>query len=327
MRSPVDQRFVGGERTVIAIGRLDLSLSPRVNGVDPRHVAVLAQLDPAALPPVVVQRGTLRVVDGAHRVHAARLRAETCVAVEIVEGDDEELFVQAVCRNAEHGLPLSLEDRRSACRRILRTHPDWSNRRIAGLVGLSPNTVGSARRLRCDEEAEPTARLGRDGRVYRTGGGRAVERVRTALAANPSASVREVAATAGISVGRAHSLRRELLAARGGTGPVAPASTGADAGASGPGAEAIVALVGALAADPSLRHTEQGRALLQLVVPQALEPVRWRSLLEAVPSHRAEDVIELSQGLARTWSLFAEELRRRFRPDGLAGVHPARPRT
>ncbi|GAA1939723.1 ParB/RepB/Spo0J family partition protein [Kitasatospora viridis] len=296
----------------VPVSLLDLTGSPRLNGIDHRHVELLREADPHALPPVLVHRPTMRVVDGVHRVHAALLRGDPMIDAIFVEGDDDELFVRSVRENIGHGLPLSLADRQAAALRMLAVRPDWSDRMIARNVGLSPRTVGALRRRHDDAPAAPGHRVGLDGRVYRLDTGHAREAVRQALARNPSASVREIARSAGISVGHAHTLRRELLGG-GDTGtPVAAPPRSAAAPLARPVGQGIpVALVRTLAADPSIKLTDRGRDLLRLLATQALGPGDWSDLLAAVPSHRAEAVITLADGLATAWRQFADELRER----------------
>jgi len=325
--------------TSLPIGRLDLSGSPRLGGIEKRHVSALAQLAPSALPPVLVHQRTLRVIDGVHRVHAAIVRGDATIAAELIECDEGELFVRAVQANASHGLPLSLEDRRAAGRRILEAHPDWSDRMIAKIVGLSPNTVGSMRRRQVAAADASGRRVGLDGRTHRLSPGDSRYAVREVLARNPAASVRELARSVGISVGRAHVLRRELLdgelhegapaggirvEARGdgdggcGCGCVCSCEADTDAGWRKAAAKRHLggkvvpgSLVKMLAADPSLRLNEQGRGLLRLFVMQAIDPAEWSNLVDVVPAHRADVVIELAEGLSQTWSRFADELKRR----------------
>src|SRR5947199_10633529 len=48
--------------------------SPRVAGENPEHVQLLAAA--RNLPPILVHRSTMRVIDGMHRLRAARLRGD-----------------------------------------------------------------------------------------------------------------------------------------------------------------------------------------------------------------------------------------------------------
>jgi len=299
----------------LPVGRLDLSGSPRLGGIEKQHVSALAQLAPSMLPPVLVHRRTLRVIDGVHRVHAAILRGDATIAAELIDCDEAEVFIRAVRANSSHGLPLSLEDRRDAGRRILETHPQWSDRMIAKTAGLSPNTVGAIRRRLAGAADASGPRLGLDGRVHRLSPGDTRCAVRETLARNPAASVRELARAVGISVGRAHVLRHELLDGKLHEGApaegtlVEPHGGGDSVDAGGralPGS-----LVRMLAADPSLRLNEQGRGLLRMLVAQTIDPAQWSNLVDVVPAHRADVVIELAESFSETWSRFADELKRR----------------
>jgi DNA-binding Lrp family transcriptional regulator len=286
----------------LPVGRLDLSGSPRLGGIQKQHVSALAQLAPATLPPVLVHQRTLRVIDGVHRVHAAILRGDAMITAELIDCAEVEVFILAVQANSSHGLPLSLEDRRDAGRRILETHPQWSDRMIAKTVGLSPNTVGAIRRRLTGAADASGHRVGLDGRVHRLSPGDTRCAVREALARNPAASVRELARTVGISVGRAHVLRRELLDGKPHEG--APARLAMDRALPS-------SLVRMLAADPALRLNEQGRGLLRMLVTQTIDPAEWSNLVDVVPAHRADVVIELAESFSETWSRFADELKQR----------------
>ena len=138
----------------MTIAELVLSDSPRSAGEDSEHTQTLAESKSGAeLPPIVVQRGTNRVIDGRHRVRAARLRGEEVIRGRFFDGDDASAFVLAVRLNVQHGLPLSLADRKTAARRILREQVAWSNRAIASVAGLSPKTVAALR----EETGQPAA--------------------------------------------------------------------------------------------------------------------------------------------------------------------------
>src|SRR5262245_30551600 len=75
--------------------------SPRSGGEDAKHIRVLAATD-AALPPILVHRATMRVVDGMHRVGAARLQGRDEILVEFFDGSEAEAFVVAVRKNMDH---------------------------------------------------------------------------------------------------------------------------------------------------------------------------------------------------------------------------------
>jgi ParB-like chromosome segregation protein Spo0J len=61
-------------------------------------VDVLAQLNGAALPLILLRRNTLQIVDGRHRYEAAQQRGDTHIAVAFFDGTAEEALAVAVRR-------------------------------------------------------------------------------------------------------------------------------------------------------------------------------------------------------------------------------------
>ena len=94
---------------------LDYELYPR-DRIEPFNVVQMAEALRAGrtLPPVIVDRKSLRVVDGFHRVRAYQrlygLDAEIPVELRDYK-DDAEIFRDAVRLNADHGRQLSSYDR------------------------------------------------------------------------------------------------------------------------------------------------------------------------------------------------------------------------
>src|SRR5262249_43856292 len=105
----------------VPVGSLLPADSPRVGGERLDHVRALA--DAAVdLPPILVHRPSMRVIDGMHRLRAAQLRGERTIEVQFFDGSDDLVFVAAVQANISHGLPLSRADRQAAAVRILTSH-------------------------------------------------------------------------------------------------------------------------------------------------------------------------------------------------------------
>lgn len=127
-------------------------------GADLQHVRLLAGLE-STLPPVVVHRPIMRIIDGMHRLRAAVLRGDKNICVRFFDGDELDAFVIAVREKVAHGLPLSAADR------VVRSHPHWSDRVVAKVAGLSARTVRDVRRSAFSGSAQPAARLGKDGRI------------------------------------------------------------------------------------------------------------------------------------------------------------------
>lgn len=288
--------------------------SPRLLGEDKAHIARLAQIE-GPLPPILVDRRSMRVIDGMHRLMAALANGQEMINVQFHDGSESDAFLHAVQANITHGLPLSLADRRAAAATIVRSHPHMSDRSISELVGLANKTVAVIRRA---DDARPQlhSRVGRDGRVRPLNGALGRERAAALMARYPDASLREVARDAGVSPGTVRDVRRRQH----GDGP-APARPGGTETAS-PGqpsppqvrqaqAPAPAALLDRLRRDPSLRYNEQGRRLLGVLQLNTVMAEEWTSVMSTVPPHCATTVVQLAQQYARMWLRFAQELHER----------------
>ncbi|MEV7770850.1 ParB/RepB/Spo0J family partition protein [Kitasatospora sp. NPDC086791] len=323
----------GGSAGPAALTRLPLTDivqpdSPRLAGPDHEHARLLANSD-AALPPILVNRRTMRVVDGAHRLLAARLRGQEAIDVDFCDCDDDEAFVLAVEKNVMHGLPLSRSERTAATERILGAYPEWSDRAIAAVVGLSHKTVGSIRR-RATKDADPvTHRRGRDGRMRPVNGAAARARVSSLLADRQDASLREIARQAGVSPDTVRNVRDDSRRAEALTAPEPrgvpeqdperrepPRRASACVRIQPPGPAGRTALMRSLRSDPSLRFSESGRLLLRLLDMYALNPDDWARVSGDVPAHRASDIVRLARECGRIWQNFAAAVEQRQRDAG-----------
>ncbi|MFD2467714.1 streptomycin biosynthesis protein [Amycolatopsis silviterrae] len=293
--------------------------SPRLRGEDGDHVQVLAEVDEDLLPPVVVHRATMRVIDGMHRLRAMELRGRDAIRVCFVDSA-EDPFVLAVMHNVEHGLPLSLADRTAAAARILRSHPHWSDRKIAAVAGLSASTAGAIRARSTGDSAQSNARLGRDGR-RRPVGHSAEGRVLAGqlLRENPDMPVRQVAAAAGISPSTALDVRDRL---RDGRHPVpAKARDGHRRSRKKPAPQVPAPRSGTdweselnqLRVDPSLRFTDTGRVLLRMFDARLLSADERAVLATGIPSHCTTTVANLARVVGAAWQQFALDLEQRNR--------------
>ncbi|MFJ9566416.1 ParB N-terminal domain-containing protein [Streptomyces fuscichromogenes] len=321
----------GADVEWIPITELDLSHSPRSEGESGEHIRVLAESQ-ADLPPIVVQRGSNRVVDGVHRVRAARLRGEEAIRARWFDGDDASAFVLAVRLNVRHGLPLSLTDRKAAGTRILCEQEDWSNRAIASAVGLSPKTIAALR----EAVGRPggQARIGRDGRVRPVSIAAGRERAKEMLLREPASSLRAVSAAAGVSTGTVRDVRDQLhresevaIPAQRRTpatrNPPAPPARTPRAQAASPAPVTLdrsAALLRSLRTDPSLRFNQSGRLLLSILAVVAIDPQAQDGLVLALPDHCLDFVAELAQVSVQTWQDLAVRLsERRSAPPGRGG--------
>ncbi|MEV0041362.1 ParB N-terminal domain-containing protein [Streptomyces sp. NPDC050804] len=297
-----DARGAGGASAMtdhgvatVAITALAEGDSPRLGGLDMAHVRLLAErLD--VLPPVLIHRATMRVVDGRHRVAAARSHGLEHVPVRWFEGSDDEAFVAAVRLNASHGLPLAGHERAAAAQRILASHQERSDRWIASVCGVAPRTV-AALRARTAPEGTTAAgfRIGRDGRRRPLSARAGRERAQEIMVREPQASLRAVARRAGISVGTALDVRRRLAAEP----KDAPAAASADI---------LRPRLEQLLRDPSLRYNDQGRTLLRLATSTLAFMERPDSIAQAAASHSRESLQLVARACAEGWQRFGAQV-------------------
>jgi len=301
--------------------------SPRLLGEVPEHVQLLAESD-QPLPPILVHRQTMRVIDGMHRLRATILRGEDTVEVVFVNCDAGEAFLVAVKSNIKHGLPLTRADREAAVVRIIKSHPQLSDRMIGSAVGLAPVTVAMVRQRSClAGQADTTSRIGRDGRVRPLNSAAARLNASRMMVEMPEASLRNIAQATGLSPGTVRDVRERLLR---GDDPVPdrerkgqrfrrPQPTRerkADV-RSGPTRD-LNDLLRSLRHDPSLRYSEPGRALLKWLFSHGRGLEDGEKLAAAVPSHARYTLAELARAYSGEWLGFAARLEERIREDGIA---------
>lgn len=306
----------------------------RLTGTDAGHVRLLADAAGSVrLPPILVQKRGARIIDGMHRVEVAKLRGEWTINARVVNCTDEEALVLAVKSNTLHGLPLTRADRISSAKRILTTNPDWSDRKVAMITGLSAKSIASLRNNSVVDAQFQGKRLGRDGKrrpvVAAEGRRRAAEYIRD----HPEASLREVARETDVSLGTVHDVRekirrgmyRDMTEARRGEDQ-AVRSSAQEAAASPP--QPVMSAPGRIRAesgqrvawpaisvklsrDPALRYTDGGRAFLRWMAQHAMQADEWRDFADAIPQRWLKDVWQLAATISDEWREFAEQLRYR----------------
>lgn len=307
---------------ILPISSLAVEDSPRLSGENGDHSRILAEIE-GDLPPIVVHRTSMRVVDGVHRVRAAQLRGSDTIEAVLYDGSVADAFVLAVNMNTTHGLPLARADRIAAVHRIMTSHPQWSNRMIASIVGLAANTVARIRRCPTAQIAQSDTRIGRDGRTrpLNSAGGR--QKVRELLAEKPEASSRAIAKQAGVSPSTVQDVRQRLAA---GEEVVPDAKNHPSAVAdltevvsqrvswqsdrhARPAAELdIAATLESLRRDPSLRFSDAGRFLLRWLDMNRAGLAGYEQIIEVVPEHCAGAIVELARQYASAWTEFAMRL-------------------
>jgi ParB-like chromosome segregation protein Spo0J len=294
-------------RTILVpVKDLVVADSPRLAGKDAEHVELLAASG-TTLPPILVHRDTMRVIDGMHRLGAALLRGQDLIEAVFFDGPEEHTFLLAVAANISHGLPLSSADRQAAAARILTSYSAWSDRAVARASGLSPGTVATIRsRLALHDD---TARIGSDGRLrpLNTEGRR--RRAEQVIAERPTASLREIAKAAGISPATARDVR---LRVQRGDGRVPSDELTSKQSEAGSGTSSrlqnLEFALRRLRADPSLRLTETGRSFLRWFLPRAVGPRGWEPIAIGIAPHAKYQIARLARDCAAEWQRFADQM-------------------
>jgi ParB-like chromosome segregation protein Spo0J len=301
-----------GSAALVPIDSLLPADSPRLSGENAEHVNLLAAAD-QPLPPILVHRRTMRVIDGMHRLRAARRNGRKKVEVRFVDGAEEDIFVLAVQMNIAHGLPLSTADRSAAAERVVRTHAHWSDRAIATATGISATTVAVIRRRVSGGSPRSQARTGQDGRVRPLSAAQGRTKASEIIASRPNASLREIATASGISISTARDVRRRM---RNGEAPVPPPREPALTPRRGPnrtepGAEPAPgdpsSILAVLQRDPALKYNDQGRAFLQWLTTRLVHMDEWPAYVDAIPAHCKPAVVTLANQCTRAWKSFADE--------------------
>lgn len=318
----------------------------RLTGTDPNHIRMLADAaGSVSLPSILVQRRGSRIVDGMHRVEAAKLRHEEYICARFIDCSDEEALVLSIKLNVLHGLPLSRADRISGAKRILAAHRDWSDRAVAAVSGLSAKTIASLRNRSTEDMQFHGKRLGRDGKWRPVSAIEGKVYAAEYIDAHPDAPLREVAREAGVSLGTVHAVRDKMRRGLDHTArelrhpesepadrpaqaspvsahsrPHPPAQTQAQAQAQAPalsvpgGRQDPRRLVWSeiaskLASDPVLKYTEGGRAFLRWMASHSAQADEWHEFIDAIPAHWVREVSCLADSISAEWCEFAAHLK------------------
>lgn len=318
----------------IRLSSLESGLFMRGTGTDPAHVRLLAEAASSnELPPILVQQGSSRVVDGMHRLEAARLRGAEYIRARLINCSDEDAFILAIKANTLHGLPLSRTDRVFGARRILAWHPDWSDRAIGAASGLSAKTIASLRRRSGEGAQHVGKRLGRDGKRRPVSSAEGRLRAAEYITARPEAPLREVARETNVSLGTVQDVRARM---RRGVDPVIGNRQKVHLeGVPNPPARPVVAhpevpasrfptreiresqsanwaaISYKLANDPSLKYSEGGKTFFRWMAKHAMQKGEWREFFDAIPPHWQKDVSLIAENIRDEWGAFAEQLRSR----------------
>lgn len=291
---------------------LTVADSPRLAGESLDHARALADADDP-LPPILVRAENYQVIDGMHRLIAARMRGMETIPAQLVEADATDAFVLAVQSNIAHGLPLTTADRKSAARRIVASHPSWSDRMVASVTGLAANTVKTIRAAPDTAEGRSDARLGRDGRVRPIDASERRAKAAQILNEHPEYSLRVVAKMAGLSPETVRSVKARMASD--------PELSGQDLGSIEPGTETVGPAdlkpadlrrsIRILIADPALRSHDLGRAFLRSFGSYAVVYEHSEAIINLIPEYDLELVCGVARAMADAWVQLEKAVRRR----------------
>ncbi|MBV9381200.1 MAG: ParB-like nuclease domain-containing protein [Streptosporangiaceae bacterium] len=314
----LDRQLDGCETSTCSIDLLLPADSPRLDGEVEEHVQLLAE-SPSPMPAIIVHRQSMRVIDGMHRLAAARLRGDTEIEVRWYEGDERDAFAMAVQTNVSHGLPLSLADRREAAARIIESHPHWSDRIIASIVNLAATTVGAIRACSSVHTVPSNTRLGRDGRIRPISTAEGRRLASKLLHDNPGAPLREIAQATGLAPSTVLDVRKRIQDGRDPV-PSKQRAPGSATGSADKEPKAAVpltrqadymAVLQNLKKDPSLRYNDVGRMLLLWLQAGPIDSEARSKLAERLPPHSLGVIAAAARAHATAWQEFALQLERR----------------
>jgi hypothetical protein len=288
---------------------LKTGLSPRFGEQDLDHARALANcLDDC--PPILVQRNTFVIIDGVHRLLAARMLNRRTILARYFDGSHEDAVLQAIKANVAHGKPLTLAEREWAAKSVLQTRSDLSNRLVGDVCGLSDKTVGRLRRSIAEVQQSAT-RVGRDGRRRPARPQQIRAAIAAALTEAPNMSASDIAYALSTSASTVRDVRQRL--ARGEPG-VATHAGGAermigktDPNATKPGIGKIWRL------DSAIQSIPGGIKLGQWLDSTRISDDDWINYIDIMPLGRLPQLISEGRSRSIAWVRFAASLEERAR--------------
>ena len=280
----------------------------REPGLDEDHVQRLVETG-GQWPAVLLWEAHGLVLDGVHRLAAAKRLGMATIWASPFVGTSEEAYAEAVRCNVAHGLPLTLAERTNAAYRVLRASPQWSDGRISSVCGLSAKTVARLRRKASThgDITRSDVRVGKDGRARPVEPRTVRARIAEAISEHPEDSLRSIAAQVGASPETVRSVRRDI-------GPAVQTETQAGP-ASLPCTLSLVTQQREKvewSQDRSLSSCPSSAGFLQWFESTEVAD-EWTDYVSAVPLSRVYVIADEARRRARIWRDFAETLEGRVR--------------
>jgi ParB-like chromosome segregation protein Spo0J len=297
---------------LVRLAALSVGYSPRHDKLDEEHVRALLEVVDR-LPPVIVDRRTMRVLDGVHRLEASRRAGRTEMRAVLFSGDETEALVVAVQANIRHGKPLSRAERQAAAAALLRRCPERSDRWVAEVCGLSHSTVARVRQAAA--AMDQGTRIGRDGRRRPVDPAQGQATLARALEEAPGRSVREVARVVGVTPSTAHRAAARIRSTTALVSRAPLAGAPAATGASGTGGVSID-----LGRAPEIPGPPGMGAWLART---AVAPRDLDAYLAELPLSRAYEVVDECRRRAHAWADMADALEKHVRARQGTRLKPA----
>lgn len=298
---------------LVRVADLGVGYSPRETRFDEDHLEALMEvLD--RLPPIIVQEGTLRVIDGLHRAEAFRRAGRSEIPALTFCGDEAEAVALAVQANTRHGKPLNRRERQVAAALLVRRWPERSDRWVGDVCGLSHSTV--ARIRQAAQVAEAPVRTGRDGRRRPVDAGPGQMAVDKVLTEGSARSVRAAAEAAGVAASTAHRLASRRRTHGDGEEVAVPdkAATGVTSevppGGGTPSSDARPVGNGPGTPDALFDEGAAAPGFLAWLERTAVSPADLSTHLSGVPVGRVYEVVDECRRRAHIWRELAESLER-----------------
>jgi hypothetical protein len=305
VEAPVDGRVWGVSR--VEVETLKPGPIVRLGGIKRDYLQVLIEAK-GDFPPVLVRRQDNAIVDGHYRWLAARELGHSHIDCLYFDGSADSALVEALRRNLHQGLPLSLRERATAGRRVLGLFPEWSDRRLGEVCGLSAGKIGQLRaEISCsaDENGHLNSRRGRDGKRYPADPLASRARIVSALQEDPDRSLRRIAQATDTSPATVRAVKSTL-------GQFACAETSPGPVAEPQAPQAMSSSHLNTLTDAALVSTEEGAAFAVWFERTAIAE-EWQEFVESIPVSRIYEITDEARRRALRWSEFAETLEARTR--------------
>lgn len=289
---------------VVRVDLTVLQAGPRIRlgRISRDHIRDLVQSE-GNWPALIIRRADNTIIDGFYRYLAAKELGLGCLNCVYLDVGPEAAFLEALRRNVQHGLPLSLQERKVAAGRILSLCPKWSDRRVGELCGLSAVTVGGLRGgpRSGEQNGQLNTRVGRDGKAYPVDRGVTRARIATALRANPSSSLRSIAQATGTSAATVRAVKSSMSA-----------TSLPEVAAIAPDSSVTAVLPSKSVVDAALLSTDEGKSFADWFERTRVSE-EWRSYVNHIPISRIYEIADQARERSQRWCEFASTLEGRIR--------------